>query len=244
MAKKFEFDDENEKEVVEEKDTDLSFHYDEMNQTQQPSFIEDTSEYSNEINDGDDSLMVKKKKKFVWQWWHYALIGLSVLFIAFVIYIVTVSSNEGPVYGNRCVGIEEEINKDLRVAAADTMKNKYSEIQTISMDIECKQLKVDILFKDKMDTKKAKTIAEEAVKTLDGLVGKTKEQGKTYSSLFGYINDNAQYEVNLFLESEDAADFPIYGTKHVQNDEFSYTLASIRDEDSKDAAQDTLKDKK
>lgn len=235
MAKRFQFDDENEKEVVEENN---------FIENQQPQSIEETNDVIDEIDEEDDSLMVKKKKKFVWKWWHYALIGLGVLFIAFMIYIFTVSSNEGPVYGNRCVGLETEINKDLRVAAADTVKKKYSEIENISLDIECKQLKVDIVFKDGMDTKKAKTIAEEAVKTLDGLVGKSKEEGKTYSTLFGYINNNAQYEVNLFLESANSKDFPIYGTKHIQNDEFSYTLASVKDKKSMEAAQDTLKDKK
>lgn len=244
MAKKFEFDDENEDEIVEKNDFNESFNNDELNQVQQPSFVEETNEYIEEANDGDGTFVVKKKKKFVWKWWHYALIGVGVLFIAFTIYILTVSSNEGPVYGNRCEGLETEINKDLRVAAADTIKTKYSEVKTITMDIECKQLKVDIIFKDGMNTKKAKTIAEEAVKTLDDLVGKAKDNGKTYSTLFGYINNSPQYEVNLFLSSTNSEDFPIYGTKHTQNDEFSYTLASVKDEKSKEAAQETLKDKK
>ncbi|MEG0275447.1 MAG: hypothetical protein RR630_00315 [Coprobacillus sp.] len=243
MAKKFEFDDENESNV-ENNSFDESFITDDFSKNQQSQIKEDTIEYVEESNDGDDSLMAKKKKKFVWKWWHYALIGLSVIFIVFMVYIFAVSSNEGPVYGNRCAGLETEINKDLRTAAATTVKEKYSEIKDITLDIECKQLKVDIIYKEKMDTKKAQKIAEEAVKTLDDLVGKTKEEGKTYSTLFGYINNAPQYEVNLFLESTDSSDFPIYGTKHTQNDEFSYTLASVKDETSKEAAQETLKDKK
>ena len=71
-----------------------------------------------------------------------------------------------------------------------------------------------------------------------------KDSGKKYSHLFGYENNVAQYEVNLFLESNNSKDFPIYRTKHVQKDSFSYTLASVRDEKSKEKAENTLKDKK
>jgi len=73
---------------------------------------------------------------------------------------------------------------------------------------------------------------------------KKKEDGKKYSSLFGYENNVAQYEVNLFLESNKSKDFPIYGTKHVQKDKFSYTLASVKDQESKEKAESTLSDKK
>ena len=87
--------------------------------------------------------MAKKKKKFVWKWWHYVLIVFGVLFIAFSIYIFLESRNNGPVYGDRCQGIVE-ISNDLRKAAIDTAKNEHSEIQDITLEITCKQLKVDI----------------------------------------------------------------------------------------------------
>ena len=94
-----------------------------------------------------------------------------------------------------------------------------------------------------MSTKKAKQIAEKTVQTLDGLVGKPKENGKTYSTLFGKIDNIYQYEVNLYLTSKNSEDFPIYGTKNVQNDDFSYTLSSIRDKDSANKAKETLNNK-
>ena len=93
-----------------------------------------------------------------------------------------------------------------------------------------------------MKTKDAQKIAENVVQTLDKLVGKPKEDGKTYSTLFGKIDKVSQYEVNLYLTSQDSKDFPIFGTKHVQNDEFSYTLASVKDKESKEKAESTLKD--
>ena len=91
-----------------------------------------------------------------------------------------------------------------------------------------------------MSTKKAQTIAEKAVQTLDELVGQPKEDGKTYSQLFGTINGETQYEVDVFMVSENSEDFPMYGIKHTSKDDFSYTLASIKDKESYNAARDTL----
>ena len=244
MAKRFQFDDE---------DDDIEDQY------QQPSHIDELEsmrmaksaqsmnqdEYTDEFesfDDEDNQPMSKKKKKFVWKWWHYLLIGLGVLLIAFAAYIFFASQNDGPVYGKRCEGIVS-INKDLQAATIDTMKKEYSEIQDLSLSTECRQLKVDIIFKDGMSTKKAKQIAEKTVQTLDRLVGKPKENGKTYSTLFGKIDNIYQYEVNLYLTSKNSEDFPIYGTKNVQNDDFSYTLSSIRDKDSANKAKETLNNK-
>ena len=104
------------------------------------------------------------------------------------------------------------------------------------------ELKLDITFKAGMSTKEAQNIAEETVQTLDGIVGREKEDGQKYSDLFGTIDGVTQYEVNVFMTSSDSEDFPIYGTKNIQNDEFSYTLASVRDEESAKKAQETLTD--
>ena len=258
MAKQFHFDDEDDE--IQSSGYQQSSHIDELEELKETSShkvntnsypIEETRQYKvkdtmgydiNEYDEEDDSM--KKKKKFVWKWWHYVLIGLTVLFVAFIVYIFVLSSNNGPVYGqSRCQGIMA-IEKDNIQSTISDIKKKYPEVQTLTMEIACKQLKVDILFKDGMDTKKAKSIAEETIQILDGLVGKKKDSGKKYSHLFGYENNVAQYEVNLFLESNNSKDFPIYGTKHVQKDSFSYTLASVRDEKSKEKAENTLKDKK
>ena len=258
MAKQFHFDDEDDE--IQSSGYQQSSHIDELEELKETSShkvntnsysIEETRQYKvkdtmgydiNEYDEEDDSM--KKKKKFIWKWWHYVLIGLTVLFVAFIVYIFVLSSNNGPVYGqSRCQGIMA-IEKDNIQSTISDIKKKYPEVQTLTMEIACKQLKVDILFKDGMDTKKAKSIAEETIQILDGLVGKKKDSGKKYSHLFGYENNVAQYEVNLFLESNNSKDFPIYGTKHVQKDSFSYTLASVRDEKSKEKAENTLKDKK
>ena len=241
MAKKFTFEDDEDNKQESVEDLSLIDKLESIKENQvevEDDFImdEETEDFVGE----DNYSMAKKKKKFVWKWWHYVLIGLSVLFIAFMVYIFALSDNDGPVFGNRCEGIVE-INKDLMTSAADTTKQKYTEINKINFEIQCRQLKVDIDFKAGMDTKKAQEIAEEAVLTLDGLVGKTKEEGKKYSTLFSKINNVAQFEVNLYLTSTDSGDFPIYGTKHTQNDAFAYTLASVKHEESKNAAEATIK---
>ena len=122
------------------------------------------------------------------------------------------------------------------------MEEKYDEIESMALSTECRQLKLDITFKAGMSTKEAQNIAEETVQTLDGIVGREKEDGQKYSDLFGTIDGVTQYEVNVFMTSSDSEDFPIYGTKNIQNHEFSYTLASVRDEESAKKAQETLTD--
>ena len=175
------------------------------------------------------------------QWWHYLFILFGALVIAFIVYIAVLSFRDGPVYGNRCEGMVS-ISKDARDSTVSMMEEKYDEIESMTLSTECRQLKVDIVFKDKMGTEKAENIAEETVQTLDDIVGREKANGQTYSDLFGTIDGVTQYEVNVFMTSANSDDFPIYWTKNIQNDEFSYTLDSVRDEESAKRAQETLTD--
>ncbi len=243
MAKKFQFDDD---EDMPQEGYQEPSHIDELEDMKETETDQDEYTYTSHFDhyeEEDEQPMKKKgKKKFVWKWWHYLLIVLGVLFILFMVYIFILSNNDGPVYGKRCEGIVE-ISKDLKDAAIDTSQKNHSEIEKLDIEIVCKQIKVDIQFKAGMKAADAQKIAEDVVLTLDKLVGKPIENGKKYSTLLGKIDNVSQYEVNLYLKSADSEDFPIYGTKHVQKDEFSYTLASIRDKDSYDKARETL-DKK
>lgn len=233
MAKKFHFDDED----------DIQDEY------QPSSYLDDLENKSENVpytaideeDDEEEEPMKKKKKGFVMKWWHYLLILFGALAVAFIIYIVVLSFNNGPVYGERCEGMVS-ISKDARDSTVSTMEEKYDEIESMTLSTECRQLKLDITFKAGMSTKEAQNIAEETVQTLDGIVGREKEDGQKYSDLFGTIDGVTQYEVNVFMTSSDSEDFPIYGTKNIQNDEFSYTLASVRDEESAKKAQETLTD--
>lgn len=235
MAKRFHFDDEDIQEQEYEFDNQYE-NFNDMNETFENTDVEQSFEEDNQS-------MVKKKKKFVWKWWHYLLIILVVLMIAFGIYIFNASQNDGPVYGTRCEGMVT-IPSDNITSTINTMKKEYSQIKDLTIEVECRELRVDIVFEDGMSTKKAQSIAEKTVQTLDDLVGKPKEDGKKYSTLFGTIDGVTQYEVDLFMVSENSEDFPMYGIKHTSKDEFSYTLASIKDQKSYDAARETLEKKK
>ena len=232
MAKQFHFDDEDEL----EEDYSSSYLDELENKKEGAPYIS-----IDEEDDKEDEPMKKKKKRFVMKWWHYLLILFGALAIAFIVYIAALSLHDGPVYGNRCEGMVS-ISKDARDATVSTMEEKYDDIESMTLSTECRQLKVDIVFKDNMSAKKAENIAEETVQTLDDIVGREKEDGKTYSDLFGTIDGVTQYEVNVFMTSAQSDDFPIYGTKNIQNDDFSYTLASVRDEESAKRAQETLTD--
>lgn len=249
MTKQFQFDDENIDVITEETEEQKShtqpFVFDD--EAEEESVISDEQHplQLEEENDGEvkDMANTKTKKKFVWLWWHYVLLGLAALFIAFFMYIFIVSRNDGPVYGDsRCEGLAVAIEESTMNSIEEEMKNAYNTISDIDLAIECKQLKVDIYFNEKMNTKKAKEIATDAVTRLDAKVGLAKEDGKKFSSLFGVHNNVNQYEINFYLYSDNNDDFPIFGTKHVQNDEISFTLHSVKDKTSADKAQATLND--
>lgn len=234
MVKKFHFDDEDD---IQDDYQPSSYLEDlEIKKENQTLTSIDEEEY-----DEEDLPMKKKKKKFVMEWWHYLLILFGALIVVFGIYILILSFNNGPVYGDRCEGMQT-ISKDQRDSTVSTMEEKYDEIESMTLSTECRQLKLDIVFKAGMDTEDAEKIAEETVQTLDGMVGLEKADDEKYSGLFGTIDGVTQYEVNVFMTSTDSEDFPIYGTKNVQSDDFSYTLASVKDEETAKQAQETLTD--
>lgn len=239
MAKRFEFDDEEDAKSISDESYIDELEKRKVEQSQQikTSSLKEDKFISEEK---EDTQVAQKKRKL--EWWHYVLIGFGALIIAFVLYIFVLTNDEGPIHGNRCEGLTTTLTENQFNDVSSQMKKKYSEIQDLTLVVECKQLKVDILFKDKMNTDKAKKIAEETVKTLDKIVGKPIEKGKTYSSLFGLEQKEPQYEVNLILDSSNSKDFPIYGTKHVSKDSFSYTLSSVKDKESYDKAKSTLKE--
>ena len=234
MVKKFEFDDSD---ITEEPPLEEDYPPLKMEQ-------DDISDMY-EIYEESEDMPKKKKRKMKWKTWHFILIAIIALGLAFVVYLVVTTADNGPVYGNRGDDLIEIVDVDTKLEATKSiMAEKYSEeIVEIRMDIDCRQLKIDIIFVDGMDTKKAQSIAEEATQVFDEQVGREVKDNQIYSDLFGYINNAAQLEVNLYLDSNDSDDFPIFGTKHVQRESFAYTLASVKDEDSKNKAEETLEPK-
>ena len=224
MVKKFQFDDEVDD--LEENNVNDTITDDKIVENNNEGVIEDV-------------VMTKKTKKL--KPWVIALLCIIIAGIIFVVYIFSLTNNDGPVYGSRCEGITA-VNVDARNNTISTMKDKYDEIVDLTIEITCKQIKVDITYTDNMSTKKGIKIAEEVVKTLDKEVGLPKDEGKNYSQLFGYLKNEAQYDCQLILMSKNSDDYTIYGTKHHSSDKFSYTYSSVKDEESKNKAEKTLKD--
>lgn len=195
------------------------------------------------VHDDDDmneEQPMKTKKKFKLKIWHCVIAAMALLVVIFLVYCMIMTNESGPVYGDRCKGMLT-IDKKYRTQTISTIKSKYSQVKSMDMEIACKELKIDITFESGMSTAKAKSIGEEAAKTLDGLVGRSKVSGSSYSDLFGTYKNVNQYEVDLYMTSSNSDDFPIYGTKHVGTDSYNYTLASVKDAASKKQAEATNK---
>lgn len=252
MSRKFRFDDEDDffgddqdqfpkvKENINSQVKQESvFEEDKYQKTREYQFNDtfDLDEFE-EIGEDEVAKKGKNKRKGI-KTWQIVLIVIMIPIVLFFGYIFFLTTNDGPVFGNRCEGLTA-INIDAKTSTVNAMKKKYSSIKDMSIEIICRQIKVDIEFKDKMKVSDAKKIAEESVKLLDDNVGLPKN-GKTYSNLLGYIKNEAQYDVELYMLSNNSSDFPIYGTKHHSKQSFSYTYASVKHKDSKNKAENTLK---
>ena len=228
MAKRFTFDDD-----------DDFFNDDSENENESSN---DTSLITVPEDSVDEEEDMTKKKKFKVKPWMVILGVLFIIVFAFVIYIFVLTNTDGPVYGDRCEGAYE-ISEDAITTTIETIKEEYDSITDLTIEIACKEVKIDIEFEAGMDTDDAKKIGRETAHLLDDTVGIEKEdEDDKWSNLYGYISNVAQYDVQLYLTSEDSEDFPIYATKHHSGDNFSYTYASVKDEESKEKAEATLED--
>ena len=171
----------------------------------------------------------KTKMKKHWKILIAFLVVCVIGAIALALYYASFSAKDSrPVYGDRCAGIQEIKTEDINDTVAK-MKEKYSSyIKDIKIEINCKEVCIDIELKKSATIDKAKKIAKAAVKTLDETVGKEKAVNSDYSDLFGKYNGVNQYDVQIYMTSS-AKGFPVYGTKHAGNDTFSYTTANIKD---------------
>ncbi len=256
MAKKFVFDDENLEIIDRHDDVHSSVNTqnqmnDEIKEVENKNLektivvskdeIFQTEELEEDLPEEKES-MLKRVLHMKWRWWHYILFGLIVLCILFAVYIYSVTNTDGPVYGNRCEGVVA-IPIDAKTSTIENMTKEYQEIESLEIEVVCKQIKFDITFKSGTKTKKAISIAETVVKSFDEEAGIQKDEEKTYSNLFGSIDNEPQYDINVCLICEDNKDFPVYGTKHTQRDKITYTYASIKDQESYDKAVSTLDEK-
>lgn len=191
--------------------------------------LDETQEFH--FKDEDDVVTAKKpsKKRKLKKW----PIVLGVLIIVAIIGIVSVynmTKEDGPVYGDRCAGLLP-ITQNVKTAAIDAVKKDHNSVKSINIETACRTVKIDIVYVSGTSARVAESIAQDAAKKLDDAGGRPKANKSAFSDLFGTYNDQNQYEINFYLTAEDnAADYPIYGTKKAGNDNFNFTLASVRDQ--------------
>lgn len=182
----------------------------------------------------EDKKMKKKKKKFKLRVWH--IIGLVTLLIfgLLLTYIFMSTNNDGPVYGDRCVGlitIDENsfITVEQEMVAVDG-------IQSVDITRNCRMIDMVVTYDDYVSADDAETLALHALHILDVALGQEKENVEDpYSIAFGFANGRGQYNVNFRLRSAgENADFPIFGTKQPRIDEVSFTRASPVDPETTD----------
>ena len=85
----------------------------------------------------------------------------------------------------------------------------------------------------------AKQLATNALHTLDDTLGENKEEGRAYSNLFTTANGRGQYNVEFVLTSNGDTNFPIFGTKHPNSDDITFTGANVVDQAATDRAANT-----
>lgn len=186
---------------------------------------------------GDKSMKNKKKRKFKIKKWQIALIALLSIIIVFVVYVFVAGGNDGPVYGDRCASLIA-IDKTKFTTVEDAIKADPN-VNSINIEVDCRIIKISMSFIDNTTSDSAKQLATNALHSLDDTLGETKEEGKAYSNLFGNANGRGQYNVEFVLTSNGDTNFPIFGTKHPNSDDITFTGANVVDQAATDRAAGT-----
>lgn len=252
--KRFSFDDENTIEIKKEElqqkpevkpepeiteDKKFSFEDEKIEKDSMDSIIDEEPEV-NESFDGDES-MPKQKKKFKLKKWQIALLALVAIFIVFIIYIFVATRESGPVYGNRCASLLTLDNS--KFAEVEKTIEQQEAINDVKIEVDCRIIKITIDYVDNTPAATAEELAATALHTLDDAMGATKEEGSTYSQLFGKANGKGQYNAEFYLKSNGDSDFPIFGTKHPSSDEISFTGANPSDQETTDKVLEAKQEK-
>lgn len=174
----------------------------------------------------EDKTMKKKKKKFSLRVWHIIVLVALLLFGLLVTYIFMSTNNDGPVYGDRCVGLIAIDENKFEAVEQEVLA--VAGIQSIDITKNCRMIDIVITYDEHVGADDAQTLALHALQTLDVALGEEKENVEDpYSKVFGFANGRGQYNANFRLRSAgENADFPIFGTKQPRVNEVSFTRAS------------------
>ncbi len=187
----------------------------------------------------------KQKKKFRFRLWHGVVLFFVIAVAAFTTWIYIASSNDGPIYGDRCASALA-IDSAHISGTTEAIKTMV-EVQDAVVEIECTKIKISITFVDNTTSAKAQEIAAIAVGLLDNTVGRPKVDGSNYSDLLTNVEGGNAYDVEIIMRSNGDSDFPIFAQKHPSSDSIYYTGANpanqattdeiIANEAEKDAEQ-------
>lgn len=167
---------------------------------------------------------VKKTKKRRMNGWLITILLMMIVGISFLAYVFIASSNNGPVYGDRCassIAIEQTIIDEF---IDEHIENEM--IESLSLSVECLTLKLSITFVDDTTSKDGKTLAKELIEKFDNAIGLEKEEDQKYSEIF------STFDVEFILQSTGDSDYPMFGTKHKNNDSFSFTGSNPANEET------------
>ena len=177
-----------------------------------------------------------KKKPFKFKPVYIILIVFVICVLAFAYYLFSATNSDGPVYGNRCASMVE-LKDEVLTQTKDEFQNK-DEINTISIEKACRTINIEIDFVEGTTTETIQDLCHQVLLMIDEKAGYSKNnESDAYSYLFTTHDDVQQYHVNFTLRCAGNEDFPAFATKHPQNDDISYTLSSVKNQDIVDELQ-------
>jgi|GEM_PF-1425686 len=171
------------------------------------------------------------KKKFKFKMIYILPISIIICGIIFVGYLWAVTRNDGAIYGDRCQGVVA-VDTSKIDSVVSRYKSEDGNIKELKVEIKCRQMKIDLKVAAGISVLDAEAIATNILLSIDSELGYGKaNEGDTYSTLFGRINEEQQYEVDFFITNEDdsSAAYPSYGTKHPKNQYISFTRNETKD---------------
>jgi len=172
------------------------------------------------------------KKKFKFKMIYILPISIIICGIIFVGYLWAVTRNDGAIYGDRCQGVVA-VDTSKIDSVVSRYKSEDGNIKELKVEIICRQMKIDLKVAAGISVTDAEALATNILLSIDSELGYAKaSEGDTYSTLFGRINEEQQYEVDFFITNEDdnSASYPSYGTKHPKNQYISFTRNETKDQ--------------
>lgn len=180
------------------------------------------------------------KKSFSLYAFLFTVCLVFIVGVSFLIYIFVASTNDGPVYGDRCISAIALDNSVMNDIVKEV--KELDEVTDAKIEADCLTLKITLYFVDGIESELAKTIATDSLQSLDTALGRDLYEDSIYSEVFNMYKGENQYDVTFILISNENDAFPIFGQKHTSKDEISFTGADPANEDTTNALIGTNKD--